>query len=68
MKFLNNLKTGTKVLLGFFIVSVLTVVIGAIGMLSLNQTTNNLEIMYKDRLVANVYLTKIQENILESKS
>lgn len=68
MKFLNNLKTGTKVLLGFFIVSVLTVVIGAIGMLSLNQTTNNLETIYKDRLVANVYLTKIQENTLESKS
>jgi len=37
-------------------------------MLSLNQTTENLETIYKDRLVANVYLTKIQENLLESKS
>ena len=68
MKVLSNLKTGTKVLLGFFIVSVLTIVIGIIGMVSLNQTTENLETIYKDRLIANVYLTKIQENILESKS
>lgn len=68
MKFLSNLKTGTKVSLGFFIVSILTLAIGIIGMVSLNQTTENLETIYKDRLVANVYLTKIQENILESKS
>lgn len=63
-----NMKTGTKILLGFLVVSILTVAISTLGLISLGQTTNRLKSIYNDRLLANVYLTKIQENILESKT
>lgn len=39
-----------------------------VGINALKKSTSRLETIYKDRLVANVYLTKIQENLLESKS
>jgi len=68
MIFFRNLKTGTKILSGFMLVALLTGAIGVLGMNSLNKSNERLKTIYEDRLVANIYLTKIQGNILESKS
>ena len=68
MKFFENVKTGTKLLVGFLLVALLTGAVGVIGMVSLNESNERLKSIYDDRLVANIYLTKIQGNILDSKS
>lgn len=68
MRMIENLKTNTKILGGFLLVSLLTLVVGLMGIQSLNATTKNIEAIYKDRLVANIYLAEIQKNTIESKA
>lgn len=66
-KFLNNLKTKTKVLGGFIIVAVLSILVGVVSIISLNQSTKDLESMYEDRLKGNLLLTDIESNVKSSK-
>jgi len=66
-KFLNNLKTRTKVLGGFIIVAVLSILVGVVSIISLNQSTKDLESMYEDRLKGNLLLTDIESNVKNSK-
>jgi hypothetical protein len=68
MKFFDNIKTGRKILIGFLAVSILTALVGIIGLYELNQSAEHLQIIYSERLLANVELTKIQESLLESKA
>lgn len=68
MKWINNMTIGTKILGGFIFVALLTLLVGVIGIRSLDENIDNLETLYKDKLIGNIYLTKIQENILESKT
>lgn len=66
-KFLNNLKTKTKVLGGFIIVAVLSILVGVVSIISLNQSTKDLESMYEDRLKGNLLLTDMEANVKNSK-
>jgi len=66
-KFLNNLKTNTKVLGGFILVALLSILVGIISIISLNQSTKDLESMYEDRLRVNVLLTEVEKNVMKSK-
>ncbi len=68
MKLVDNMKTRSKILVAFLILAILTGVLGGASLYTLSQTTDNLKEMYEQRLVANVYLSKIQSNILETKS
>jgi methyl-accepting chemotaxis protein len=54
--------------IGFLAVSILTALVGIIGLYELNQSAEHLQIIYSERLLANVELTKIQESLLESKA
>jgi Methyl-accepting chemotaxis protein len=62
------MKTRTKILSAFLILAILTGVLGGASWYTLNETTDSLKEMYEQRLVANIYLSKIQSNILETKS
>lgn len=66
-KFLNNLNTRTKVFGGFIIVAVLSILVGVVSIISLNQSTKDLESMYADRLKGNMLLTDIESNTSKSK-
>ncbi len=66
-KFLDNLSTKTKVLGGFIIVAVLSILVGTVSIFSLNQSTKDLESMYNDRLKGNLLLTDIESNVKNSK-
>ena len=66
-KFLDNLNTKTKVLGGFIIVAVLSILVGIVSIFSLNQSTKDLESMYNDRLKGNLLLTDIESNVKNAK-
>jgi methyl-accepting chemotaxis protein len=66
-KFLDNLSTKTKVLGGFIIVAVLSILVGTVSIFSLNQSTKDLESMYNDRLKGNLLLTDIESNVKNAK-
>ena len=67
MKAINNLKTGTRIIIGFLIVSVCTGIVGVMGMITSNKLGGYLESMYTDRLLSNDDLDKIQKNQEEAK-
>ncbi|WP_128425623.1 methyl-accepting chemotaxis protein [Gudongella oleilytica] len=62
MGFINNLKTKTKLLLSFAVILVITAVIGVNGLLTANQIQSNLDELYKNRLLPNMLLGKMQVN------
>lgn len=64
---LTNLKTGTKILSGFIVMLVITLIVGLTGMYRTYQINNNLESIYSDRMIPNVILGKIQLNQKEAK-
>lgn len=66
-KFLDNLSTKTKVLGGFIIIAVLSILVGIVSIFSLNQSTKDLESMYNDRLKGNLLLTDIESNVKNAK-
>lgn len=68
MRFLNNVKMRAKILLAFLLMAVLTGALGGANLVSLTKTTDNMKALYEDRLVANIYLSQIQSNIIESKA
>jgi len=68
MRVLSNMKMRVKILGAFLIVSILTAVIGGASLYSLSLTTNNMQKLYEERLIANIYLSKVQNNIIESKA
>jgi len=62
MKLFLNLKTKTKILIGFFMVAFITAIVGFTGMQITNQINANLETMYADRMLPNAMLGKMQVN------
>ena len=56
-----------KILLAFLLMAIITGALGGANLISLTKTTDNMKALYEDRLVANIYLSKIQSNIIESK-
>jgi len=57
-----NLKTRTKLLLSFFIVLVITGVVGVNRLMNANAIKNNLDAVYKDCFIHNMLLGKMQMN------
>lgn len=68
MRVIDNMKMRVKILGAFLIVSILTGVIGGASLYALSLTTNNMQKLYEERLIANIYLSKVQSNIIESKA
>ncbi|MCV2490017.1 methyl-accepting chemotaxis protein [Geodermatophilus sp. YIM 151500] len=52
LAFFRNLKTARKLLTGFFVLTVLMAVIGVLGLTQLSTVEDELNSMYRDRLVA----------------
>lgn len=65
---INNMKTSVKILGAFLLISILTGVLGGASLYSLNLNTENLKVLYEQRLAANVHLSNIRANIIESKA
>ncbi len=61
----NNLKVGTKLTLGFLIVAVITVVIGIIGVLSLNKVGRSYSVAYLDSVEALQHIQGISSSFQE---
>jgi len=59
MKWFNNLKIGTRIIVGFFIVIVLSCVIGIVGILNLNEVQQSYEKDYNNTAVSMEYLEMI---------
>ena len=68
MKFFTNFKTKTKLVSSFLILSIFILVVGAIGIWSMNSIENQLDSIYNDRLIPNKILGQIQANQLDAKS
>lgn len=62
MRWLNNLKTKTKLISSFMIMNVFIVLVGGIGMVYMSQINKNLETLYKDRFQPNQIMAKLQVN------
>jgi methyl-accepting chemotaxis protein len=58
MKWFNNRKIGTKMLIGFILVALFSGVVGYIGMTSINSINAASESLYKDKTVP---MSKISE-------
>lgn len=61
-----NLKTRTKLLLSFFIVLVITGMVGVNELMNLDAVYKNMEDMYHKRLMPNLLLGKIQVNTMDA--
>lgn len=61
-----NLKTRTKLLLSFFIVLVITGMVGVNGLMNADAVYKNMEDMYHKRLMTNLLLGKIQVNTMDA--
>lgn len=68
MKWFNNLKIFTKLTLSFFIVSLLVIIVGAIGIYSMGKINNNSSEMYNSYLLGVSDMRGIKEDILETNS
>ena len=68
MGYFNNLKTRTKLLGGFLVITAFVVMVGAYGILNMKSTNDSMESMYKDRLVPIEQLSKISENEMAARA
>ncbi len=62
MKWYNNLKMRTKLLLGFLLVVIITITIGFIGILNINTISDNSLLLYEKTTVPLEYLGDVREN------
>lgn len=62
MSFLFNLKTRTKLIISFTIISIFVSIVGVFGIYNMIKTQNDMTSMYKDRLLPIQMLGKIAEN------
>lgn len=62
MKFYNNLKTGSKIIIGFIIVAIITGVVGGVGIVTTRKLDSYIESLYSDRMLPNGILGKVQVN------
>lgn len=67
MRFIENMKTGTKIIAGFVIVAIITGVVGFIGISLTKQVDEYLETIYADRLIPNVIIGEMQMNQAEAR-
>lgn len=67
MNFLSNLKTKTKIISSFLLITILVAVNGILGIANMAKINSNGDGMYKDRLLPITYLSKISENEMASR-
>ncbi len=67
MKFYTNLKISTKILSGFIIVTIFTILLGISSIMITNDMNDNIETLYSDRMIPNGMLNELQLNISEIK-
>ncbi|MCH4890626.1 methyl-accepting chemotaxis protein [Acidaminobacter sp. JC074] len=67
MKFFTNLKISTKILSGFIIVTIFTIILGSLGVMITNDMSRNIDTLYDDRMIPNEMLNELQLNISEIK-
>lgn len=68
MNFLKNLKTRSKLLIGFLTVAVLVAITGFFGIYNMKTINNSMTTMYKDRLIPIETLNKIAQNEITSRA
>ena len=68
MRFLNNIRVKTKLLISFLIVSILIGLVGSIGIISLKASETNSENMYNDSLQSVYLMSDVKKGLLEIKS
>ncbi|MTI57257.1 MAG: methyl-accepting chemotaxis protein [Geosporobacter ferrireducens] len=64
MKWYLNLKTGTKIISGFLILSILIGLVGFIGITNMKVINEGMNVMYHDRLIPIQLLGEIQKNVM----
>lgn len=62
MKTFNNMKTGSKIIIGFILVAIITGIVGGVGIVITRTVDGYLESLYSDRMLPNGILGKIQVN------
>ncbi|GFN34219.1 methyl-accepting chemotaxis protein [Tepidimicrobium xylanilyticum] len=62
MGLFKNLKTGTKLLMSFAIILIITIIVGADGLKTANDLQSNFEDFYVDSFLSNMIIGKIQVN------
>lgn len=62
MKRLNNLKIGTRILIGFFVVVIISGIIGGVGILNLQRVNNSYDVAYTDSVTALQYTEEISSS------
>ncbi len=67
MKWLNNTKTGTKLIGAFIIVILLCVTVGVVGYFYMNSMNGNLQSIYNDRTVPIEQLGLVKSDIYQSR-
>ncbi|SHH96859.1 methyl-accepting chemotaxis protein [Clostridium grantii] len=64
MKWLRNLKLRFKLIICFGIMAFFIILIGTVAYLNLEESHNDAEVIYKEKLLPISYLTSIQKNLL----
>lgn len=68
MKSIMNMKVLARLIISFFIIAVLTGVLGFIGLSGMNKIKGSMDDIYTNRLSAVQYLSVLQDNLLVSRS
>jgi len=68
MKWFSNLKIKNKLVFSFILLSIFTVIVGAIGIISLNTIKRNNEKMYDEAFKPALELKEVEKNLLEARS
>lgn len=67
ISFFNNLKTRTKIVSGFILLSILTALVGVSSIVTIEGISSNLDSIYEDRMVPNAMIGEIQMNQADAK-
>jgi len=59
-----NLKTRSKLLLGFFILILFLGLVGAVGIVNMSDINDNVELMYRDGIGPIVLMQTVKQNFL----
>ncbi|MDS0527781.1 methyl-accepting chemotaxis protein [Clostridium sp. SHJSY1] len=68
MNLLKNIKVKVKLIVGFIIVAMLILIVGAVGNISIKNVGENSEALYKENLRSVYLLTDMKENLAEIKN
>lgn len=64
MKWYNNMKISTKLIIGFIVISIITVAVGSYGMLNLTKLNNTNNLIYEKGNKTLINMEKVENNTL----